>query len=304
MADAKIPLYIITGFLGSGKTTLLNRLIGRYRERRLGVIVNDFGPLAVDAELVRARHGELGQIVEIANGSIFCSCLASDFLEGLTYCARVRPEAVLVETSGLSDPSNVNFLLRYQPEVREAFNLSGILCVLDAESFPDLFETVAAVRRQLGAADLVILNKTDLADSAALERIRQTVREFNPRARLVEARYADIDLALLDREPTVSPGCEGSTINCPESRPDSLLLEEQPPSAERLLEFLKSIEAQVLRIKGFCRAAGTLYYVDGTKAAIRAQPVPPGPEKLGLSVLCRLQATDRIREQWKKALAK
>jgi G3E family GTPase len=305
MADEsrKIPLVLVTGFLGSGKTTLLNRLIGRYRERRLGVIVNDFGPLAVDAELVRSRHGSLGQIVEIAGGSIFCSCLAGDFLEGLVACARARPEVVLVETSGLSDPSNINRLLRHQPELRDAFRLQSIFCLLDAESFPDLCETVEAVRRQLEACDIAVLNKTDLVDGSALERVRQSVRACNPRALLVEARYADIDLALLDREAVVSPGCEGPTLNRPESRPDSLLLEEPLASPERLEGFLKAVEGRVLRIKGFCLAGGASWYVDGTKAAIRAQAAAERPRTLGLSIICRLDATDAIWAEWRKALA-
>jgi G3E family GTPase len=298
----KIPLVLVTGFLGSGKTTLLNRLIGHYRQRRLGLIVNDFGPLTVDSELVRASHGELDQIVEIANGSIFCSCLAGDFLEGLAACARARPEVVLVETSGLSDPTNINFLLQYQPEVRDAFILQNVLCLLDAESFPDLLETVAAVRRQLEACDIAILNKTDLVDAPALERIRRAVRGCNPRALLVETSYADIDLALLDREAVVSPGCAGATINCPESRPDSLLLYEQPPSYERLSAFLKAVEGKVLRIKGFCRAGGRDYYVDGTHSTITVRPAV-GSAKQGITILCRLDATDAIRAEWGKALA-
>ena len=111
----KIPAVLITGFLGSGKTTLLNRIISGTDRGRIGLLVNDFGRIAVDGSLILAKHPELagrdGGVYEIANGSIFCSCLTSSFLAGLRHFAGLRPDRLYIETSGISDPSSMGKLL-------------------------------------------------------------------------------------------------------------------------------------------------------------------------------------------------
>ena len=220
---AKIPTTIITGFLGSGKTTLIRHMLENAGGRRLAVIVNEFGDIGVDGEILRGCGIETCEdedIVELANGCICCT-VADDFLPTMTKLLERAhpPEHILVETSGLALPKPLLKAFTW-PEVRTRATVDGVITVVDAAAFaegrfaPD--EAALAVARaedpnldhetpleelfeeQLGSADLIILHKTDLLDFPQLARVEDAVlKMLRPGVGIVHASQGKIDPAIL-----------------------------------------------------------------------------------------------------------
>ena len=186
-----IQLTVIGGFLGAGKTTLLNQLLRDAGDRRLAVLVNDFGAINIDAELVQSREGEM---VSLKNGCICCG-VAGDFIGELALL-RDRPDPpahVVVEASGVADPGQI-VVLGDLPGYRK----DAAVVVADAETVRTRAadeETGHLARAQLRAADLLVLNKIDLVDSEQLEQTRAWLREFTgPSTAIVEASFGAVPI--------------------------------------------------------------------------------------------------------------
>jgi cobalamin biosynthesis protein CobW len=210
----RIPATIVTGFLGAGKTSLVRHLIGAASGHRLAIIVNEFGELGIDRELLLGCGDETctdDDIVELANGCLCCT-VADDFLPTLTRLIDrpAPPDHILIETSGLALPKPLVQAFAW-PEIRAATTVDGVLTVIDAAAlaagrFADDPAAVAAQRAadpsvdhdnpleevfgdQLACADLVILNKTDLVASDELARLRgEIAARLRPGVRLIECR--------------------------------------------------------------------------------------------------------------------
>lgn len=210
----RIPATIVTGFLGAGKTSLVRHLIGAATGHRLAIIVNEFGELGIDRELLLGCGDEAcsaDDIVELANGCLCCT-VADDFLPTLTKLIErpVPPDHIVIETSGLALPKPLVQAFAW-PEIRTAMTVDGVLTVIDAGAlaggrFADDPAAVAAQRAadptiehdnpleevfgdQLACADLVILNKTDLVAPGELARLTQEIAaRLRPGVRIVTAR--------------------------------------------------------------------------------------------------------------------
>ncbi|MFW6293490.1 MAG: GTP-binding protein, partial [Spirochaetota bacterium] len=192
-----IDLVLLTGFLGSGKTTLLNAILTDHRDSRTGILINEFGKVGVDGALVRHADSHSGMTVyEVADGSIFCTCKSASFVAGLRMFARLpdgrRPERLIVEASGMSDPSGLSRLLR-DNRLAGDYVVTSVACLVDAVRFVKVVHTLPAVRRQVEAADLVILNKIDLVDEEALTRVESQIAEINDQATVVRSSFGRID---------------------------------------------------------------------------------------------------------------
>ncbi len=210
----RIPATIVTGFLGAGKTSLVRHLIAATAGYRLAIIVNEFGELGIDRELLLGCGDETctdDDIVELANGCLCCT-VADDFLPTLTKLIErpAPPDHILIETSGLALPKPLVQAFAW-PEIRAATTVDGVLTVIDAAAlaagrFADDPDAVAAQRAadptiahdnpleevfgdQLACADLVILNKTDLVAPAVLAGLcAEIAARLRPGVRIVEAR--------------------------------------------------------------------------------------------------------------------
>jgi len=220
---AKIPATVITGFLGAGKTTLLRHVIEHAGGRRLAIMVNEFGVVGVDTELLKGcgiPACEEADIVELANGCLCCT-VADEFLPAMeTLLNRPNPpEHLVIETSGLALPKPLLKAFGW-PSIRSRVTVDGVIAVVDgpavaAGRFADDPDAVARQRvadsqldhdnplaevyeDQLNSADLVILNKADLLDPATLARVREEIRTALPRAvRVVAAHEGRVDPAIL-----------------------------------------------------------------------------------------------------------
>jgi cobalamin biosynthesis protein CobW len=204
---ARVPCTIVTGFLGAGKTTLIRHVLGHARGRRLAVIVNEFGDVGIDGEILKgcgdAACGE-ENIVELANGCLCCT-VADEFVPALDTILSRRPavEHIVIETSGLALPKPLVQAFHW-PAIRSRVTVDGVVAVVDgaavAEGRVAADEEALALQRsadpslahddpveevfadQIACADLVVLNKSDLLDSASLDRARTTVAGKLPRA--------------------------------------------------------------------------------------------------------------------------
>jgi len=200
--DARIPVTILTGFLGAGKTTLLRRVLSDAKGVRYAVLINDFGALNIDAELVVERTADS---VALENGCVCCS-IRDDLVEAIAdLLARDdSPDRLIIEASGVSRPLAIADALE-QDALSTKTVLDGIFCLVDADSFTDLdFASTELALDQVAGSDMVVLNKVDLAQHATIEKVESTLRGALPRVRILRATNADVPTELLfgPREPS------------------------------------------------------------------------------------------------------
>lgn len=177
---AHIPVTVLSGFLGSGKTTLLNRVLRLPDLQGTAVIVNEFGEVGIDHDLIAETHEDT---VLLANGCLCCA-VRGDLVEALLRLAArpVPPLRVLIETSGLADPGPILRTLMAEGAVRERFSLAGVACTVDAVLGADTLTRQPEAARQLAVADTVFFTKTDLAP--VMPALRALVQSLNPAAEL------------------------------------------------------------------------------------------------------------------------
>jgi G3E family GTPase len=185
-------VFLITGFLGSGKTTFLNRIIARFpRDRKLTILMNEFGEIGIDGTLV---EGDAIDMLEISRGSIFCVCVKTDFIKGLYELnTKVKPDILLMESTGVANPSDLKRDLKL-PIFNDRFQFKEQFCILDAVHFHDAFEAYASLEKQIASSTVFIINKVDLAARETVDKIKQIVGQFHPDPLFFETTYADIPL--------------------------------------------------------------------------------------------------------------
>ncbi|PSM17543.1 MULTISPECIES: CobW family GTP-binding protein [Nitratireductor] len=196
--QTQLPVTVLTGYLGSGKTTLLNRILTENHGKRYAVIVNEFGEIGIDNELIVESDEE---IYEMNNGCVCCT-VRGDLIRVVEGLMR-RPgrfDAIVVETTGLADPVPVAQTFFMDDDVRAKTRLDAVVALVDAKHLPLRLKDSREAEDQIAFADVVVVNKTDLVDEDELAAVEATIRAINPSARIHRATRAGLPLSeVLDR---------------------------------------------------------------------------------------------------------
>ena len=176
----RIPITIITGYLGSGKTTLLKHILEK-SNKKLAIIMNEFGEIAVDAKIIEGKNVKMA---ELAGGCVCCS-MTGEFEAAIReVLEKANPEWVILETTGVAEPTAIAFDIgQSMPEIR----LDAVVTIVDCDAmfrFPSLGHTG---REQIEMADIIILNKIDLVDENQVAKVEDRLRELNPRTIIIKA---------------------------------------------------------------------------------------------------------------------
>ncbi|MCP4168394.1 MAG: GTP-binding protein [Chloroflexi bacterium] len=195
--DTAVPATILTGFLGAGKTTLLNRILNGNHGLRVAVLVNDFGSINIDTELI---VGVEDNAISLANGCVCCN-IRDDLIETVEMVINrpENPEYILLEASGVADPSAIAMTF-VQPNFRDRIRLDSIISIVDAEqafAYPEYPGVEELKMRQIGYSDMVILNKVDLVSAEELHKVRDWINKRMNRVRIIEAVRCDVPLEIL-----------------------------------------------------------------------------------------------------------
>jgi len=286
-------VYLITGFLGSGKTTFLNRILGAFpKDKKLTLLVNEFGEIGVDGILV---EGDEIDMMEISKGSIFCVCVKTDFIKGLYELnSRVQPDVLLIESTGVANPSDLKKDLKL-PIFNDRFQFMEQFCVIDAVHFIEAFNVYASLEKQIASSSVFIINKIDLASPEAIEEIKNIIGQFHPDPLFFDTTYAEIPIEpffdITAPAPSDLNALQPENVNVNrlsdeelELFIDDLLdspdLEITPPDTlmsvayhweggalEQIGALAEALPASIVRAKGFVEEKGCMYlfnYVMGT----------------------------------------
>ncbi|RYC33244.1 GTP-binding protein [Lichenibacterium minor] len=194
----KIPVTVLTGYLGAGKTTLLNRILTEQHGKKYAVIVNEFGEIGIDNDLVVGADEE---VFEMNNGCICCTVRGDliRILEGLMK-RRGKFDAIIVETTGLADPAPVAQTFFVDQEVQDTARLDAVVTVADAKWLSERLKDAPEAKNQIAFADVIVLNKIDTVEPAKLREVEARIRAINPYAKLHKAERCNVPLdAVLER---------------------------------------------------------------------------------------------------------
>jgi G3E family GTPase len=264
-----IPITIIAGFLGAGKTTLLNRILRTEHGLQVAVLVNDFGEIDIDAQLLAI--GEKDTMISLPNGCICCTLFGNlvNVIQNLVQ-APEPPEYIIIEASGVSSPKEVAAILEVST-LHNLVTLDSIVTVVDAENVRRLSKVVMFSESQIRSADILLVNKIDLIDTETLVELIDWIQGVAPDARILQTSYSQVPLDLIlgvDRQPQTDGGADlGPHLakNDPHSPHQSdhghlfvswSYATDKPLDRDAVQTLLDNFPASVYRGKGF------LYFAD------------------------------------------
>lgn len=266
LSHAPIPVTILTGFLGAGKTTLLNRILNADHGLRVAVLVNDFGTVNIDSQIV--VNVDADDTIELSNGCICCT-IRGDLLGALIRLIERPnpPDYIVIEASGVSDPLEIALTFK-QDALKSQITIDAVLTVVDAEQILNLDrENEVLAVLQIGAADIVMLNKVDLVDDEELGRVRTWIRSIINNARIIEVTYGKVPMPLILGIEAFSPDKLGNHtvtdihVHTPDEthhhHDHDMIFDtwswysDKPLSLRTLQRAIEQLPADIYRIKGF-----------------------------------------------------
>ncbi|MTI58875.1 MAG: hypothetical protein FH762_02595 [Firmicutes bacterium] len=303
-----VKTYFIAGFLGAGKTTLLNNLLRELSDKRTAVIMNEFGQVNIDLELIEYKEGM--ELSEINNGSIFCTCLSGSFVKRIVELAKLPLDYLLVESSGMARPASIGTILDQVDQLADkSIDYQGMITIVDATTYLKLVKSVNAVQEQVIYSDLVIINKIDLVDESLISEIEKSILLLNPGVEIVKTKFARVDNIFeqgyyvseyKERQPLEECGRDKGMFK-------TLLKTKKRISEKSLLKFIEALLTQTFRIKGLVKTEGGLVHVDcaGEQLKIdRLEGNDPGPDNSQLIFISNEKEIKKLVEKgWQDNVA-
>lgn len=297
-------LYLITGFLGAGKTTLMKELMHIFGDKKIAAIINEFGQRGIDGILLK---NEGLQVTEINNGSIFCVCRSDLFIDALIQALKTDAEIILVEASGLSDPTDMDKILDTVNSLAQIeFDYAGAVAVVDATNFLKLINTAAAVSQQIVGSNIAIINKTDLCNEETIKKIEENILLLNPNAIIIKTTFSKIDNPeLITNMDMTSENKHKSLVKKRTIGTQKLLVRFQNMYEKRVLEqWINDFSNNFYRIKGFVQLKEGLHYVDGIGGRFSILPSDIIQDEPYLIILASGDSPvkRKIKESWNRHL--
>ncbi len=193
LQKGKIPVTILTGFLGSGKTTLLNNILTEEHGHKIAVIINEFGEIGIDGDLVIKDEDS---VLELANGCLCCTVKGdlTKIVQDLIKSGQDF-EHLMIETTGIANPAPVAEVFYFDPTINDKFFVNGIVTLVDSVNVDKHLDDNDECYKQIAFADLLLVNKTDKVDQARLKDINKLVKLVNPMAEQIQCSHARIDIS-------------------------------------------------------------------------------------------------------------
>ncbi len=277
-------LYLITGFLGAGKTTFLKNFIRLFANQRIQLIVNEFGQEGVDGVLLSEFQACLS---EISGGSVFCSCRLDQFEKVLRESAEVNADVILVEASGLSDPTGVRKLF-LQTDRFPHIDYQGAVCLVDPIRFPKLYNTAIACVKQLASSDVAVVNKTDRADDVQLAQTISLIQDQRPNMPIIKTAFGGIDEGIFDalKQAGEFPSADMPLTADLTHRKLMITLSASIPSYD-LQKFIEMFSDVTYRTKGFIQTSEGVFLADCVGNVVSLEPYSASvpKDKLGRLVV-------------------
>jgi G3E family GTPase len=296
-----VPFTILTGWLGAGKTTVLNRLLTHRPQRRIAVLVNELGRISIDTQLILRRGSD---VLELAGGCICCSVdLKNDLWDGIAdIIQRSSPDHVVLETTGIAEPAAIlEGLVRLPDAMRKRVAPAGVICVVDAAHAMTALAEREEAREQVQAADRLLLSKLDIATPAQVAACHRRLDELNPKAERASFPLDDagsVALAewLLTPRMATEHGAHGHghgphdpahrehAHHAHAHRHGQLVaaafVDEAPLVQGRLLEVVRALLPQLVRVKGFVHLAGEpqRFFLELAGTQLELREAGPWPE--------------------------
>jgi len=262
----------------------MTNILGSYSGEKVGMIINEFGKTGVDGALL-SQDGI--QMQELTGGSIFCACIKKDFLQSLIEMSKQDISYLFIEPSGLADPSEMSRILSdIAPYLDKSYDYCGVVCVIDAETFPKLSTILPALPRQVEYCSAAVINKADLVDEERIAEITQKITEMNPNCEIIVTSYCQLDArALAERIVPAEKAAQDST-NTVETRLCSYVLKPNGDiPIEDLGKFVEKLLPYSYRIKGFLPLNGDIITVNAVGEVLNIDQWTGDTPPLGLVII-------------------
>lgn len=265
---SRIPATVVTGFLGAGKTTLINRILREEHGKAIAVIVNEFGEISIDGQLI--VRDEQAELVEFNNGCLCCT-VRGDLIETLErlQARHEKLDGILIETTGLADPAPVASTFFVADDVKKNIALDAFVTLVDAVNIETNLQQSTEAVEQVAFSDIILINKSDLVSPDQLKAVEARVRRLNPLARIHHTANAEIDISEvigvgafdLVQKLDVDPGFLDDHEHQHDPEVGSFILEESRPiDLNRfsiwLNEIVQTRGSDIFRTKGIFHARG------------------------------------------------
>jgi len=263
---SRVPFTILTGWLGAGKTSALNRMLAAQHGRKIAVLVNELGRIAIDTQLIIGRGND---VLELAGGCVCCKVdLKNDLWDGIgDIVARSAPDSVVLETTGIAEPAAIlDGLVRVPAAVRDRIQPAGVICVVDAEAGAEALTKRDEAREQALAADRILLSKLDAATPAAVARTHAVLDELLPAGDAERASFPRDDAGdraltawIIERRPLRAWSERSEPTHRPHRHGQLIAIsfaDDSPLVGDRVLSVVESFGDRLVRAKGFVHLAG------------------------------------------------